>query len=120
MKHLIKLIHVSLFMNATFSLLKNQIYLVIKKKRIWFRKIRSVFKNLKKKWFFEEKNSDLCLLKKTKSFDLKIYQIYFLRIEKKWFLICKRSDLFCDIKIYIYIYIRFVYFKKNSNMFLYV
>ena len=74
---------------------------------------------MKKKWFFEEKNLDLCLLKKTKYFDLKIYQICFLRTEKKWFLICKRSSLFCDIKknIYIYIYQICVFKKKNQICF---
>ena len=46
----------------------------------WFKKIRSVFKNLKN-MVFGDKNSDLCLLHKTKSFDLKISDL-FLRTQK--------------------------------------
>ena len=61
--------------------------LMIKKKLIltYIKKIRSVFKNLKKKMVFEDKNSDLCLLHKTKSFDLQKYQIYFLELRKMVF-----------------------------------
>ena len=46
----------------------------------WFKKIRSVFKNLKN-MVFGDKNSDLCLLHKTKSLDLKISDL-FLRTQK--------------------------------------
>ena len=98
MKHLIKLIHISLFMNATFSLLKNQIYLVIKKKRIWFRKIRFVFVCVEKIVFNKEK-LDMCLLNKTNSFGFFLIKKsdLFLRTRKNGFLVCiKKSDLFCS------------------------
>ena len=65
-----KLNHISLFMNASSSLLKIQICVVIKKKK-------------KKKEFGLEK-SDLCLLNKTKSFDFfKKIPDLFLRTRKK-------------------------------------
>ena len=51
---------------------------------------------MKKKVVFGDKNSDLCLLHKIKSFDLKKVSDLFLRTKKKWFLITekKKSDLF--------------------------
>ena len=60
--------------------------LMIKKKLIltYIKKIRSVFKNLKN-MVFGDKNSNLCLLHKTKSFDLQKYQIYFLELRKMVF-----------------------------------
>ena len=61
----------------------------------WFKKIRSVFKNLKN-MVFGDKNSDLCLLHKTKSFDLKISYL-FLRTQKNgsWFI----KDQICFVMI---------------------
>ena len=55
-------------------------------------KNRYVSKNLKN-IIFGDKNSDLCLLHKTKSFDLKNIKSVFKNLEK-WPLIYKRSDLF--------------------------
>ena len=58
-------------MNASSSLLKNSDLCCDKKTYlIWFRKIRSVFVQVKKIVFGIEK-SDLCLLNKTKSFGFK-------------------------------------------------
>ena len=42
---------------------------------------------------FRDKNSELCLLRKTKSSDLKDIKSVFKNLEK-WLLIYKRSDLF--------------------------
>ena len=47
---------------------------------------------------FGDKNSDLCLLHKTKSFDLKKYQICFLRTRKNGFLMTEKLDLFLGTK----------------------
>ena len=62
-----------------------------------------------KNGFLEIKNSDLCLLHKIKSFDLKN-----IISKKKSFLVCKRSDLFCDNKKKIGFFydrkIRFIFF----------
>ena len=55
-------------------------------------KIRYVFKHLKD-MVFGDKNSDLCLLHKKKSFDLKNIKSVFKNLEK-WLLIYKRSNLF--------------------------
>ena len=53
---------------------------------------------MKKKVVFGDKNSDLCLLHKIKSFDLKSIIFVFLRTIFFFFLVCKRSDLFYDNK----------------------
>ena len=64
-----KLNHISLFMNASSSLLKNSDLCCNKKFLIWFRKIRSVFVHVKKKKkAFGIEKSNLCLLNKTKPF----------------------------------------------------
>ena len=68
MLHTWKTNHISLFMNASSSLLKNSDLCFNKKFLIWFRKIRSVFVRVKKKKVFGIEKSDLCLLNKTKSF----------------------------------------------------
>ena len=64
----------------------------------WFKKIRSVFKNLKN-MVFGDKNSDLCLLHKNKVFGFENIRSVFKNSEK-WLLIYKRSNLFCDDKKY--------------------
>ena len=50
---------------------------------------------------FGDKNSDLCLLHKTKSFDLKNVRSNFKNLEK-WLLIYKRSNLFLRAKKMIF------------------
>ena len=47
---------------------------------------------------FVDKNSDLCLLHKTKSFDLKKYQICFRELEKIGFWFVKDQICFMMIK----------------------
>ena len=47
---------------------------------------------------FVDKNSDLCLLHKTKSFDLKMYQICFWELEKIGFWFIKDHICFMMIK----------------------
>ena len=55
---------------------------------------------------FGDKNSDLCLLHKTKSFDLKNFRSNFKNLEK-WLLIYKKSNLFLRPKKMV-----FICFKK--------
>ena len=55
---------------------------------------------------FGDKNSDLCLLHKTKSFDLKNVRSNFKNLEK-WLLIYKKSNLFLRPKKMV-----FICFKK--------
>ena len=55
---------------------------------------------------FGDKNSDLCLLHKTKSFDLKNLRSNFKNLEK-WLLIYKKSNLFLRPKKMV-----FICFKK--------
>ena len=47
------------------------------------------------KMVFRDKNSNLCLFDKIKSFDLKNIKSVFKNKKKKSFLIYKRSNLFC-------------------------
>ena len=72
-----KLNHTNLFMNVSSSLFKKfRFVLVIKKKKIWLwliKKYQICFVICRKKMVFVDKNSDLCLLHKTKSFDFKKY-----------------------------------------------
>ena len=49
---------------------------------------------------FEDKNSNLCLLHKTKSFDLQKYQIYFLELRKMVFDNKKIRSIFYMFKKY--------------------
>ena len=55
---------------------------------------------------FGDKNSNLCLLHKTKSFDLKNVRSNFKNLEK-WLLIYKKSNLFLRPKKMV-----FICFKK--------
>ena len=55
---------------------------------------------------FRDKNSELCLLRKTKSSDLKDIKSVFKNLEK-WLLIYKRSNLFLRPKKMV-----FICFKK--------
>ena len=59
----------------------------------WFRKNQIYFYESKKHMVFRDKNSELCLLRKTKSSDLKDIKSVFKNLEK-WLLIYKRSNLF--------------------------
>ena len=86
------------------------------KNLIWLRKIRSVFVHVKKKKsFWRNKNSDLCLLNKTKSFGFfkkNIRSIF--ENQKNWFLVCikKNQIRFITKKNKICIY-------EKSDLFLY-
>ena len=99
-------------MNASSSLLKNSNLCCDRFFFIWFRKIRYVFVHVKKK-NFGEKNLDMCLLNKTKSFGFKKKNIrsVFEKL-KNWFLICiKKNQIHFITKK-----IRFVY-RKNQIYF---
>ena len=68
---------------------------------IWFRKIRSVFVQVKKKVFGIEK-SDLCLLNKKKSFSFKNIRFVFGKLKKLVLnLYVKKLDFFSKEKFQI-------------------
>ena len=72
---------------------------------------------------FEDKNSDLCLLHKTKSFWFEKVTHLLLRTKKNVFLVCKRSDLLYDNnkKGFLTIeksYMFFICFKRMKKIFL--
>ena len=62
---------------------------------------------------FRDKNSELCLLRKTKSSDLKDIKSVFKNLEK-WLLIYKRSNLFLRPKKMVFL------MTDKLDLFLYV